>query len=491
MKINHNVSAISTNTHLASVNDRLSASLERLSSGYRINKAADDSAGMAISQKMKSQIRGLEQASRNAADGISLIQTTEGALNEAEAILQRMRELSVQAANDTNTIEDRKSIQKEIDQLMDEINRISDTTEFNTKRLLDGSCERKTFSNNTKVNIISISDEVDIKDYKIKVTSFGTRTELKASGFQSFYEGGTAITEEQAGIINVNGEDIAIEEGDTPEAVYEKIREKCDDLNIDFRKNGKFVAGKYGKDVSIDIYCNNGTLASLFGITEAELQSQMVYDSVTGKYLPNGKDATVELVNGFSSTVTHKISGNDVFVTDRDGFQMKINLSLPKKKTGLDTYDEDVDDETQNVETDATLMVLDAGHIALQIGANEGQTVKVSLPEVSTTTLGIDSLNVCTADGAGEAVSMLDDAIAMVSDVRAKLGAYQNRLDSAIRSLDTSSSNLTEAESRIEDVDMAEEMTTLTQLQVLSQAGTAMLSEANNKPQMILSLLQS
>ena len=165
MKINHNVSAISTNTHLASVNARLSASLEKLSSGYRINKAADDSAGMAISQKMKSQIRGLEQASRNAADGISLIQTAEGALSETEAILQRMRELSVQASNDTNTIEDRKAIQKEIDQLKDEINRIAETTEFNTKTLLDGSCERKTYSSNTKVNIISMSDDVDVKDY--------------------------------------------------------------------------------------------------------------------------------------------------------------------------------------------------------------------------------------------------------------------------------------------------------------------------------------
>lgn len=470
MKINHNVSAISTNTHLSSVNERLAESLERLSSGYRINKAADDSAGMAISQKMKSQIRGLQQASRNAADGISLIQTTEGALNETETILQRMRELAVQAANDSNTIEDRKSIQKEIDQLKSEINRIADTTEFNTKRLLDGSCERKTYSNNTKVSIISMSDDVDVKDYQITDVVVGKQATVTTTGFGAPLAGGGTVTAELAGTININGEDIEIEEGDTIAKVYQKLRDKCSDLNIDIQPmNGsseasidsasslKFVTKRYGVGRSIDIYSNNEQLASALG-----MQSHMS---------DTGTDATIKLGTGFSTTTTYRADGNDIYVTDKSGFEMKINLS---EGAG-----------------DATLTVLDAGYVTLQIGANEGQTVEVSLPEVSTATLGIDLLNVCTREGAGEAISLLDDAIGMVSDVRAKLGAYQNRLDSAIRSLDTSSSNLTEAESRIEDVDMAEEMTQLTQLQVLSQAGTSMLSQANNKPQMILSLLQS
>lgn len=470
MKINHNISAISTNTHLSSVNDRLSESLERLSSGYRINKAADDSAGMAISQKMKSQIRGLEQASRNAADGISLIQTTEGALNETESILQRMRELAVQASNDSNTIDDRKSIQKEIDQLKSEINRISDTTEFNTKRLLDGSCERKTYSNNTKVSIISMSDDVDVKDYQITDVQAGKQATVATSGFKAPLIGGGTITEEYAGTVNINGEDIKIEVGDTLASVYQKLRDKCSDLNIDIQPmNGttatpidsastlNFVTKRYGVGRTIDIYSNNEKLADALGM-ESHMSAV-------------GTDASIKLGTGFSTTTTYRADGNDIYVTDKSGFEMKINLS---EGAG-----------------DATLTVLDAGYVTLQIGANEGQTVEVSLPEVSTSTLGIDLLNVCTQEGAGEAISLLDDAIGMVSDVRAKLGAYQNRLDSAIRSLDTSASNLTEAESRIEDVDMAEEMTQLTQLQVLSQAGTSMLSQANNKPQMILSLLQS
>lgn len=470
MKINHNVSAISTNTHLASVNDRLSVSLEKLSSGYRINKAADDSAGMAISQKMKSQIRGLEQASRNAADGISLIQTAEGALSETESILQRMRELSVQAANDTNTIDDRKAIQKEIDQLKDEINRIADTTEFNTKTLLDGSCERKTYSNNTKVNIISMSDEVEVKDYKITGVVVGTQASVTSSGLGTVLTSGGTVTEAMAGTININGEDVKIKEGDTLADIYEKLRNQCDDLNIELQpmKAGaessietadslKFTTKRYGVSQSIDIYSNNSVLASALGIGT----------SLSAK----GTDATITLGAGFSTTTTYRADGNDIFVSDKSGFEMQINLL---EGAG-----------------DATLTVLDAGYITLQIGANEGQTVDVSIPEVSTSTLGIDLLNVCTRVGAGEAITMLDNAISIVSEVRSKLGAYQNRLDSAIRSLDTSSMNLTEAESRIEDVDMAEEMTQLTQLQVLSQAGTSMLSEANNKPQMILSLLQS
>jgi flagellin len=431
MKINHNVSAISTNTHLSSVNERLSESLERLSSGYRINKAADDSAGMAISQKMKSQIRGLQQASRNAADGISLIQTTEGALNETEAILQRMRELSVQAANDSNTIEDRKSIQKEIDQLKQEINRISTTTEFNTKRLLDGSCERKTYSNNTKVGIISMSDDVDVKDYQITGVEVGKQATITTSGFGAPLAGGTGtVTAELAGTININGEDVEIAEGDTLTMVYQKLRDKCSDLNIDIQPmNGsdeapidtassfKFVTKRYGVGRSIDIYSNNDQLASALGMTSHMSDT--------------GTDAKITLGKGFSTTTTYKADGNDIFVTDKSGFEMKINLS---EGAG-----------------DATLTVLDAGYVTLQIGANEGQTVEVSLPEVSTATLGIDLLNVCTREGAGEAITLLDSAIGMVSDVRAKLGAYQNRLDSAIRSLDTSSSNLTEAESRIEE----------------------------------------
>lgn len=178
MKINHNISAIKSNIKLQRTNEALEKSVERLSSGYRINRAADDAAGMAISQKMKTQIRGLDQASRNASDGISVIQTAEGALNEVESMLQRMRELSVQAVNETNTAEDREAIQLEIDNLSAEVDRISEDTEFNTKKLLNGDSDRKTYSSSTKVNIVSTSDAVTAKSYKISVKRWEKRQKL-------------------------------------------------------------------------------------------------------------------------------------------------------------------------------------------------------------------------------------------------------------------------------------------------------------------------
>ena len=170
MRINHNISALKANNQLARTNKLLDASLERLSSGYRINSAADDSAGLAISEKMRTQIAGLEQASRNASDGISVIQTAEGALIEVESMLQRMRELSVQSANGIYTTEDRIAIQAEIDQLNEEITRISETTEFNTMTLLDGNIDRKSFSSNNSVTLISLSDTVSVGDYGIQIT---------------------------------------------------------------------------------------------------------------------------------------------------------------------------------------------------------------------------------------------------------------------------------------------------------------------------------
>ena len=166
MKINTNIAAIKASGHLNRTEDKITTSLERLSSGYRINKAADDAAGMAISQKMHAQIRGLQRASRNGADGISFIQTAEGALIEVENMLQRCRELSVQAANQGVTmLEDKEAIQKEIDSLMEEIDRLSTDTEFNTKSILDGSCCRQTSSNNIGVKVVSMTDSVETVSY--------------------------------------------------------------------------------------------------------------------------------------------------------------------------------------------------------------------------------------------------------------------------------------------------------------------------------------
>lgn len=475
MRINHNISALRANGQLKSNNDALTKSLEKLSSGYRINRAADDAAGMAISQKMKTQIRGLEMASRNGADGISVIQTAEGALSEIESMLQRMRELSVQAANDTNTLDDRKAIQDEVDQLNKEIQRLSDTTEFNTKSLLDGSISKKSHSTNTKVEVLTTSDNVEVKSYEFTVNQDATHAVQTST--QAVTTGHiTALTE---GTITINGESISIVSGDTHEEVINKLRDLCDVVGVNLTSTTgnitsagailKFETVGYGLDESITISCSNNDLATKLGI------GNML--GLANK--KTGQDAKITLTQGangaFSTIATVTYKGNIATISDKDGFEMKVKI-----KEGATAANGGA----------VKISMLDAGPMNLQIGANEGQLMEIIIPKVSPETLGITNLNLCTEPTAQKAISNLDDAIRTVSSVRGKLGAYQNRLDHAIASLDESAENLTEALSRIEDVDMAEEMTIYTQNQVLTQANTSMLAQANERPQTILTLLQ-
>lgn len=500
MRINHNISALKANNSLGKTNKALDKSLERLSSGYRINRAADDAAGMAISQKMKTQIAGLDQASRNASDGISVIQTAEGALQEVSSMLQRMRELSVQAANGTNTADDRAAIQQEINQLNEEIDRISDSTEFNTKTLLDGNIDCQSYSSNSSVKLISQSDSVDTKDYSLTIVQDARQAVL--TGMQL---GSSDEEIEVSGVININGTEISVQAGDTMGEVYEKIRNACDTMNIkaffgsvgdgDVEDAGYvqepiadggeliFVSKAYGSNQKIELNCDNEELRDLFGgISETGVSAV-------------GVDAVASLTgDGFSQTATVSAKGNIITVTDYDDFEMKFEVTPGAAETSF--TDATIDGGTEadvggSTETDVTITVLSAGPMDLQIGANEGQTMEVRIPKVSTQTLGVDILNVGTPDGAQEAISLCDSAVLQVSAIRAKLGAYQNRLDHAISNLDVSSENITEALSRIEDVDMAEEMTMFTQKNVLAQAGTSMLAQANERPQTILSLLQS
>lgn len=473
MKINTNITALRANYNLNSVQSKLTASTAKLSSGYRITKAADDAAGMAISQKMHAQIRGLERASKNGSDGISFVQTTEGALTEIENMLQRCRELSVQAANTSvTTLDDKQAIQDEIDALLAEIDRLSEQTEYNTMSVLDGSCCRQSSSNNIGVKLIDASDDVPLTSYGFTINQQATQA-TALTGAVGFTPA-EVVSKDAAGNIQINGETIEIKEGDTYEQVYASIRDYCEMMNIDVvpvnaagtecelasAANLSFTSVLYGASQKIEINTDNAELAAKLGIN--------------GTTATVGTDAEVTLDNatGFSNTATVFISGGRMEVSDRDGFYMAFDIS------------EAVAGST------ATVTMLDAGYVSIQIGANEGQTIDLSIPAVNTKTLGIEHCNVCTLAGSTSSITAFDNAIKQVSSVRAKLGAYQNRMDSAIASLDTTSENLTEACSRIEDVDMSEEMTKYTQYSVLVQAGTSMLAQANNQPQTILQLLQ-
>ena len=498
MRVNHNISAIRANSILKRTNNALDRSTEKLSSGYRINHASDDAAGMAISKKMHTQIEGLEQASRNASDGISVIQTAEGALNEAEAMLQRVRELSVQAANGTNTVEDRVAIQTEIEGLLGEINRISTDTEFNTKSLLDGNVDRQSYSSSSNVEIIAVSDTVDIADYTIDVIQDARQAVITDMSF-----GAADDVIGASGTLKINDVDIQITEDMTYGEAYTVIRDVCDLMNVQVFPNAgegedpstafyepgevgdgnlTFVTGDYGSSKRISIYCSGEELRDIFGIAEEGISARGVDAQIS-----------IDTDSGFSTTATSTSSGNIVTITDRDGFEMKLKITPGAADTTFSdaTVAQEQEEPVQGTGIeDVLLTVLDAGPMELQVGANENQTMIVAIPRIDTETLGISSLNVTTSVGAQEAISLADNALRQVSSARAKLGAYQNRLEHTISNLDVSSENITESLSRIEDVDMAEEMTNYTQKNVLSQAGTAMLAQANERPQTILSLIQ-
>lgn len=657
MRINHNIPALRSNNQLSSTNSKLDKAIERLSSGKRINSASDDAAGLAISQKMDTQIRGLEQASRNASDGISVIQTAEGALNEVHSMLQRMRELAIQVSNGTYDSVDRSAVQAEVDQLNEEIQRISDTTEFNERKLLNGEIDRRSYSNTNDLDIISVSDTVKPDHYEITVTQPGTKATLTsvattagvkqanvAPGQKVTLKDNGTIAAGAVGTININGEEVKITEGDSADVVFTKVRELCETVNatcsvvdtngiaasysFDGNQTLVFQSKAYGSTAKVEIYCDNIELANLLGIAEDDLGS-------TNPSYGTDVQATIGDVGsrkGFTDTATVTGKGNVITVSDSNGFEIKFEpvseemiaseplqtaaataagtvidtlngtitnpadkITDPEKAeilekikagnltgavsqlrtivtdaaytTALEAAITDISDpkavlakaiedynnappavtidaatidevikkavdgdlagadaildafSTANSNQDvsaikaiynagtpksafvinnlmndikvaAKVTVLDAGPMDLQIGANEGQMMEVRIPKMDPKSLGIDDINLSTADGAQEAIGKVDAAVNAVSQIRSKLGAYQNRLEHSITNIDTTTENMTESMSRIEDADMAEEMSEYTQQNVLSQAGTQMLAKANQRPETLLQLLQ-
>ncbi|MBQ9766306.1 MAG: flagellin [Lachnospiraceae bacterium] len=473
MRIGTNITALIANKNLAASNDKLSASMEKLSSGYRINRAADDSAGMAIASKLRTQIKGLEQSSRNASDGISVVQTAEGALSEIEAILQRMRELAVQGANGSLVDEDRDSIQSEIEALSEEVDRISRDTEFNKKTLLNGSLDRRSYTDKDGIKVDFASNQVPANKYAITVTGMASRAEINAN--QMALVAGTSVTADMEGSIIINDYSVDISAGDSAEDVYAKIINACDRNNVKVEgfdtDRLSFSTYEYGSSETLTIEFTNDELATALGLTRSNKAT--------------GSDATAEFADGdttqagtqkvgFSETATISAYGNIITVTDIGGFELKYEVS----------------EEYQAIDETVMTDVTDIGTMTVHIGANEGQVIDIRLQEVSIESLGLSNLNFLTGTGASKGISLLDKAITKVSSIRSEIGACQNRLDSATASLSVTKENMDSAISRIEDVNMAEEMSTYTQLNVLSQAGVSMVAQANEMPQMVLQLLQ-
>ncbi|MEC9364981.1 MAG: flagellin [Sinimarinibacterium flocculans] len=380
--INTNVMSLNAQRNLTTSQSSLATSLQRLSSGLRINSAKDDAAGLAISERFSSQIRGLDQAQRNANDGISLAQTAEGALAQVTNNLQRIRELAVQSANATNSSTDRTALQAEVDQLLSEIDRVANQTEFNGVKLLDGSFTSAVFQVGANAGeTISVSSLVDANTAALSsVTS--------ATGQSSVTSGISDLAAATAGDLVINGVDVS---------------------------TGIGAAGSINQRVGQVVDAINNT-SSQHGVSAA-------FDSVNGRIVLTS-DADIAVTGNDDGTVTgFNVAGND---------------------------------------GDAT----------------------------AATTNGLTTLSVASFSGASLAIQQMDSALSQVNSARATLGAIQNRFESVVQSLSTTSENLSAARSRIQDTNFAAETANLTRAQILQQAGTAMLAQANSAPQNVLSLLQ-
>ena len=461
MKINNNISAVITNKQLLGTENNLSSSMEKLSSGLKLNHASDNPSGMAISNKMKAQIRGLDQASQNASDGTSVIQIVDGALGEVTDMLQRMRELAVQAANGTNSQKEKEACQLEIASLRDEVDRISETTEFNTKSLLDGSLDARVYAdkeNRDNVSRIYVSDSVAEGTYSLTVDKAATN---------ATYDTGIQVDDlvGKNGQLSINGYTVKITDQMTKEEIYTALRDgaeigECTISRID--KPLSFTSTAYGSHASVSLIQQSKD-GDIFGAGIPNTQTNPDAKAVvtTG----DNAEVTLDSANSaFDPRATVSYDGNKITITNTDGFNMSFLLEAGFE-VGATTAAGTTTTGVINLE------VTDIGIMDLQIGANEGQTMQVRIPSTN-----VDSLYI--------------DDIATISQIRSQIGAYENRLDYTVDSLDETQENMESALSRIEDVDMAEEMTEYTKYNVLQQAGTSVLAQANELPTQALQLLQ-
>ena len=434
MVVQHNMQAANANRMLNVTTGQQAKSTEKLSSGYRINRAADDAAGLTISEKMRKQIKGLDRASTNAQDGVSCVQTAEGALTEVHSMLQRMNELAVQSANGTNSTTDRKAIQDEVDQLTKEIDRVSETTKFNETYLLKGD---NTSNGNTKT--FAANDVLGTVD--------GIKVEAKGATAGNLTDNTTVTlgTVEVKSSDNANFE-IADAAAQTKAENVTKITKKGNDVTVTMKDGTTHTdtAANIKNTYGIEAKGTDGS-ATISKTLKAESTDATITGNYTGNLskLAAGDTVTAKLAIGSSGT------------------------------TALSTGDK--------------ALILN-----LHVGADSDQTNKISIAidSMSAKGIGVDGLDVSTEAGATSSIDTIKDAIQKVSSQRSSLGAVQNRLEHTINNLDNVVENTTAAESRIRDTDMAKEMVNYSKNNILAQAGQSMLAQANQSNQGVLSLLQ-
>jgi flagellin len=564
MRVNFNVSSVIAQNALANNDTRLSNSTLRLSSGLKINKASDNAAGLAIARKMDAQIKSLMRANQNSNDGLSVVNTADGAMAEMHDILQRMNELAIQSANGTNSDDDRKQIQLEIDELVAELDRIAETTEFNAQSLLDGTFAYKGYSNTENVKVMSYTDgvasgtyvvgQIEYYHYEDNTTTYtGEDKSIKNIESESSYEVSSADDVKNAliksdqlanyndisgikafpddSLVTIEDDNIVIKaQGDFEVKLAINDRDAVTTSTYSSLASTAVATTTYStytyRNVSVAVSTAttvryNINLINVGGEKGVNAVSEDDYRSIAQsleEYFKDRNETNVEITN-----MTCDIDANgkasmkiDYKCTDAAGNEVNQNMELvlhqESKNINADPTISDGDKKEytmndylyQMKETTKTTFVVGGntkddcvkfnitgmGAMQIQVGANEGQILAIEIPNLSTLYMGVDNLNISTEDKATAAIDTIGKAINYLSGVRAKIGAYANRLEHIITNLDTTEENMTAAYSRIMDVDMATEMTEYSTVQVLVQASTSMLAQANERPQQVLQLLQ-
>ncbi len=545
MVVQHNISAMNANNAMTRNVSGLGKSTEKLSTGYAINRAADNAAGLAISEKMRSQIRGLSQATNNANDAISLIQTAEGGLQETEDILQRMRELSVQSANGTYTDEDREQIQHEVNELKGEIDRIAESTEFNEMKLLDGSLDGGVgntgeYGPRYGAYLTNNGNAANLDDANLSLEGSAITSSVNGISINLVSENATKGGENASWGADGTSLTLNLVKGET------YTQSDIDDL-IANATQAKTEAGQVATP-EVSFTLKNGLFTfdtDATYETETGVRAQSTAESLSS-YLIEGSNANDKYADTiqFTSNNYGADSRQITIATDAEAGKETVSCETADEvgakngeytlhlstgveyseedierimaKNGLD-YDVTLNDEntpdgdvkffaqtlsegdlTISMEGDQTGAGLGADKalgsgegLTFQIGANgvEDQRLTVNVGDMSSTALGVGGLDISTQDGANDAINKIDDAIKTVSSQRAKLGAVQNRLEHTVNSLSTAEENLQSAESQIRDTDMASEMIKYTKSNILQQASQSMLAQANQQPQGVLQLL--
>ncbi len=475
MRIQHNITALNAHRNLTSNNSAVTKNLEKLSSGYRINRAGDDAAGLAISEKMRSQITGLQTAQKNAEDGVSLVQTAEGALTEVHSMLNRMVELATQSANGTYSEANRQEMQKEISALRDEIDRISDTANFNGTKLFGGA------------------------DPKAQMfTATGTIAGVNLAG--TAQTGTQTVTEVDWTAGTQNG---------SKDASFTFTVTDEEGSTHDFTVNVDLSAGHAATDVVAQL--NKDDTLKTYGITVAEKGGKITFTSedngentahVSAVSFNKGTENKADQAIGNVKVTKGKYEGQAYDLSGaKDGDKVTINgkeytdfKNFDELKTLLEADGIEVIDQGGNQQSVMLRENLKEKsiNVSLHVGesSDDANTIEVKIKAMSAKSLNLDDIDITNAKGAKAAIDTINSAIDTVSSIRSDLGALQNRLEHTINNLGVQNENITAAESRIRDVDMAKEMMAYTKNNILVQSSQAMLAQANQVPQGVLQLLQ-